>query len=188
MSDFKRLARFLYEGAMLKRTYRTGYSFLGRGKENVASHTFGVMLIAYVLARDTREADMEKVLQMCLFHDLPEARTGDANAVHKRYVTVHEDKAVKDMVRGLPGGEEISSLLEEFRAGESLEAMLARDADQLDMILSLKEQMDTGAADASAWIPQVRARLRTRKARELAEAMLSEHWASWWMSELAGKA
>ncbi len=186
MWDLQRVARFLYEGAMLKRTYRTGYSFLGQGKETVASHTFGVMLIGFILAKQVKEADPNKVILMCLLHDLPEARTGDANAVHKRYVTIHEEKAIEDMVRDLPVGDEVSTLLEEYHKGETIEAKLARDADQLDMILSLKEQMDTGSKDARIWIPHVKARLKTKEAKALAEAMLDEHWAAWWMSELIG--
>ncbi len=184
--SWERIARFLYEGAMLKRTYRTGYSFLGKGKETVAAHTFGVLLIGFVLASRIRGVDLDRVIRLCMVHDLPEARTGDANAVHKRYVTIDEDLAVEDMVRDLPVGGEIRELLREFEEGESLEARVARDADQLDMLLSLKEQMDTGSDDARIWIPHVKARLKTPEAMVLAEAMLSEHWAAWWMSELIG--
>ena len=179
-----RLARFLFEGMMLKRTWRTGYAFLGQGRESVAAHTFGVMFIAYVLSRVCdREVDLERLLLLCMLHDLPEARTGDANAVHKRYVTIHEDAAVKDMLAGLPGAGEIRALLEEWNRGESLEAQIARDADQLDMLLSLKEHSDIGSSDAMMWIPHVRARLTTPWGKELAESVLDEHWASWWMAQ-----
>ncbi len=185
--SWERIARFLYEGAMLKRTYRTGYSFLGKGKETVAAHTFGVVLIGFILGRKVNGVDLDRVIRLCLVHDLPEARTGDANAVHKRYVSINEDRAIEDMIRDLPVGEEIHSLLREFEGGETLESQVARDADQLDMLLSLKEQMDTGSDDARIWIPHVKARLRTSEALALADAMLSEHWAAWWMSELIGE-
>ncbi len=186
--ETRRLARFLFEGAMLKRTWRTGYAFLGQGRESVAAHTFGVALIGLVLAsRFQEELDLEKLLKLCLFHDMPEARTGDANAVHKRYVTRNEVAAARDLTRGLPGGNEVMELIEEFRAGSSLEAVIARDADQLDMIISLKEHMDTGSKDASVWLPHVEKRLVTSQARELAGAITSEHWAAWWMNELIGE-
>ncbi len=183
----QRLARFLFEGSMLKRTWRTGYAFLGQGRESVAAHTFGVMLCAFVLGRRAGGVDMERLLTMCLVHDLPEARIGDANAVHKRYVVRQEEKAVADMVKSLPDGEYISALIEEFNGGETREAILARDADQLDMLISLKEHLDTGSPDAAIWIPYVRQRLRTREAHALADRILNEHWASWWMSELLGE-
>ena len=38
-----RIAEFLFETMLLKRVHRTGYQFLGPGKESVAEHTFGVM-------------------------------------------------------------------------------------------------------------------------------------------------
>jgi len=172
---------------MLKHTWRTGYPFLGKGRESVAAHTFGVILSAMMLARDIPGVDMERLLKLCLVHDLPEARTGDANAVHKRYVTMDEKSAVAEMIRGLPGGEEIANLLSEFRDRKTTEAILAHDADQLDMLLSLKEHLDTGSSDAARWIPYVRARLKSEKAKALAGAILKEYWASWWMKELLGE-
>ncbi len=186
-TETRRIARFLFEGSMLKRTWRTGYAFLGQGRESVAAHSFGVILIALMLARLVPTANRERLLLLCALHDLPEARTGDANAVHKRYVTIHEEKAVEDLTKGLPGGDELAGLLSEYRDKESLEAILAHDADQLDMILSLKEHVDLGSGDARLWIPHVLGRLRTEAAKRLCEAILEEHWAGWWMTELLGE-
>ncbi len=182
-----RFARFLFEGAILKKTWRTGYAFLGQGRESVAEHTFGMMLIAMILARLCPEVDELKLLKLCLLHDMPEARTGDANAVHKRYIVRDEERAVLDMVRGLEGGQLIERLIHEFNDGKSLEARLARDADQLDMILSLKTHSDTGSDDAVIWMPYVKRRLVTQEAKALADAVLAEHWSCWWMSELLGE-
>ena len=50
----------------------------------------------------------------------------------------------------------------EFRAGESLEAQLAHDADQLDMIGELKEKQDLGNQYAKAWLFYAEKRLKTR--------------------------
>lgn len=185
-NDFKRIVRFLFEGNILKRTWRTGYAFLGQGRESVAAHTFGVMLMAFTLAREEEDIDELKLLKLCLIHDLPEARTGDANAVHKRYVTRHEDLAISHMTKGLDWGEELTALFQEFQQRSSKEAILAHDADQLDMILSLKMHLDTGSEDALRWLPHVKKRLLTPKAKALADAILKEHWACWWMNELIG--
>lgn len=171
---------------MLKRTWRTGYAFLGQGRESVADHTFGTMLMAFILAKGETNIDELKLLKLCLIHDLPEARTGDANAVHKRYVTRDEDKAVSHMTKDLSCGDEIATLFQEFQAKSSKEAVLAHDADQLDMILSLKMHLDTGSDDAMRWLPHVKRRLITPKAKALADAILQEHWACWWMNELIG--
>ncbi|MEF3168376.1 MAG: hypothetical protein K6360_03445 [Deltaproteobacteria bacterium] len=40
-TETRRIARFLFEGSMLKRTWGTGYAFLGQGRESVAAHSFG---------------------------------------------------------------------------------------------------------------------------------------------------
>ncbi len=184
MQDERALAKFLFEGAMLKRIWRTGYAFLGKGHESVAAHSYGVALIALMLANDMPDIDMEKLLKLCIVHDLPEARTGDANAVNKLYVKIDEEAAVSDMIKGLDRADFIAKLISEYRKCKTPEAVLAHDADQLDMLFSLKEHMDTGSDDASRWIPFVMARLKTKRARSLAKALLKEHWASWWMERL----
>jgi len=79
----KRIAEFLFEIGMLKRSPRTGYQFLGTGGESVADHSFRTAVIGYVLASMEPDADRSKVILMCLFHDFPEARTGDHNYVNK---------------------------------------------------------------------------------------------------------
>ena len=61
---------------------------------------------------------------LCLFHDIPEARTGDLNYVNKKYVQVDERKAVEDLARTLPFGDDYRATLGEFAAAESREARL----------------------------------------------------------------
>ncbi len=185
----ERATAFLFECSLLKRIMRTGYAFLGQGKESVASHTFGVAMAALMLVElspDKDQLDVEKLLKFCLFHDVPEARTGDANAVNKLYVTIDEESAIRDMTHGLPGGEDVRDLLAEYRECSSLESRLVHDADQLDMLLSLKEHLDTGSRDAALWMPHVKARLITDEGRALAESIMEEHWAGWWMRQLMG--
>ncbi|MGL4208477.1 MAG: HD domain-containing protein, partial [Candidatus Adiutrix sp.] len=81
-----RIVDFLFEAMMLKRTPRSGYKFLGQGEETVAEHSFGVLIFAFVLAKMNPEVDLGKILRLALFHDLPEARTGDLNYMNKRYI------------------------------------------------------------------------------------------------------
>jgi len=183
-------ASFLFECALLKRIMRTGYAFLGQGKESVASHTFGVAMAALMLVELSSEKDsinIEKLLKFCLFHDVPEARTGDANAVNKIYVKIDEDAAIRDMTEGLPGGEKVLELFSEYRECRCLESKLVHDADQIDMLISLKEHMDTGSSDAAIWIPHVKTRLKTDEGMLLASMVLEEHWAGWWMRQLIGE-
>ncbi len=180
----KEIAKFLFEAGMLKRTPRTGFQFLGTGTESVAEHVFRTTYIGFALARMAPEpVDADRVVRLCLFHDLPEARTGDLNYVNKKYVTVNEDRAVEDMAEGVPFGQELREVIEAFNADDSLEARLARDADQLEMILALKEYKDLGSTYAEEWLSFAVQRLTTETARELARAILETDSSLWWFSD-----
>lgn len=176
----KRIAEFMFEVGMLKRTHRTGYPFLGSGGESVADHSFRTAVIGYVLATMEPDVNRDKVIRMCLFHDFPEARTGDHNYVNKKYVLVDEEKALEDQLEGLPFGTEVSQTIREFNGQESLEARLARDADQLDLILELKEQLDLGNSQAAEWIVYARQRLLTDAGKRLAETIIKTPRDAWW--------
>ena len=179
----KEFVNFLFEVGMLKKTPRTGYQFLGSGRESVAEHSFRTALIGYLLSNQEPKADAMKTTLMCLFHDLHEARTGDHNYVNKRYVQIDEAKAVEDLAKGLPIKDEIVSLTLEFNEGKSLEACISRDADQLDLILSLKEQQDLGNTYASEWLHYALKRLQTASARKMAQEILETDSTGWWFEK-----
>jgi putative hydrolase of HD superfamily len=168
----KNIANFLFEAGMLKRTPRSGFQFLGTGAESVAEHIFRTTYIGYALGRTTKGINVDKLIKMCLFHDLPEARTGDLNYVNKKYVIADEKKAVKDLIETLPFGNEIQELISEYQEGITEEARLAKDADQLEMILALKEYKDLGNKYADEWLVFSMKRLQTENAKELARTIL----------------
>ena len=175
-----RIANFLFEVGMLKRTPRSGWQFLGSGQESVAEHTFRTTMIAYVLAQLHGAVDANRVVRLALFHDLPEARTGDLNYMNQKYVQMDEARAVADMTDGLLFGGEITALFEEFRAQATPEAVLARDADNLEMLMALKEHHDVGNRNAEEWIPFSLRRLKTDVARDLAQRILEGNSSAWW--------
>src|SRR5512145_1008712 len=176
----KRIANFLFELGMLKRTPRTGFQFLGSGAETVAEHIFRASLIGYTLARLDGTVDAGRVLLLCLFHDVPEARTGDLNYVNKKYVRADEGKAVEDLARTLPFGDDYRELHAEFTAKRTRESLLAHDADQLEMILALKEHKDLGNRYADEWYPFSLQRLQTDVAKRLAETIWTTDSSRWW--------
>ena len=179
----KRVVEFLFEVGMLKKTPRTGYQFLGSGKESVADHSFRTSVIGYVLANQEPEADLNKVVLMCLFHDFPETRTGDHNYVNKRYVKADEKGALRDQVKALPFADEVIALTNEFNEDITLEAQLAKDADQLDLILELKEQLDFGNPNAADWLNFAVKRLFTENARNMARKILETDSTNWWFDK-----
>ncbi|HEX5165507.1 MAG TPA: HD domain-containing protein, partial [Thermomicrobiales bacterium] len=72
------ILRFWTLAQQLKRLRRTGW--IDRGvsdPESTAGHSWGVALLAWLLARDERELDRDRVLLLGLVHDLPEAVAGD---------------------------------------------------------------------------------------------------------------
>ena len=177
------IADFLFEVGMLKKTPRSGFQFLGSGCESVAEHILRTLYIGYVLCKMDPEADERKVLRLCLMHDLPEARTGDLNYVNKKYVTVDEKKAVRELAEPLFFGAEIEESIDEFNERETKEALLARDADQLSLILQLKECGDLGNRYSREWIRFAVLRLTTENARKLAEDILDTDSSHWWFKE-----
>jgi putative hydrolase of HD superfamily len=179
----KRAADFLFEVGMLKKTHRTGYQFLGSGGESVADHSFRTAVIGYVLGSLEPGADRNKTVLMCLFHDLSEARTADHNYVNKQYVRVDEERAIRDQTRDLPFGDGIAELTREFNSGNTLEARLSKDADQLDLILELKAQLDVGNPNAKDWLDYAVKRLFTESAKKMAQEILTSHFTEWWFDK-----
>jgi putative hydrolase of HD superfamily len=181
--ELKAIADFLFEVGMLKRTPRSGFQFLGTGKETVAEHSLRCAVIGYTLSNMSGTSDTSKIVLMCLFHDLVEARTGDLNYVNKRYVTANEEAAVKDMTANLPFGDEIRKLTEEFNARMTFESQLANDADQIEMILQLKELGDLGNPYSREWILTVTKRLRTEEGKQLCRSIMNTDFSAWWFKD-----
>ncbi len=179
----KNIANFLFEAGMLKRTPRSGFQFLGTGAESVAEHIFRTTYIGYALGKLAPGVNVDRMIKMCLFHDLPEARTGDLNYVNKKYVEADENKAVEDLAQTLPFGVEIQELIREFIEGKTEEARLARDADQLEMILALKEYKDLGNKYADEWLEFSLKRLQTETGKQLATVILETDSSLWWFSD-----
>jgi putative hydrolases of HD superfamily len=177
------IANFLFEVGMLKKTPRTGFQFLGSGCESVAEHILRTIFIGYTLSKMDADVDELKVLKLCLVHDLPEARTGDMNYMYKKYVTVDEDKAVKDLTETLFFGEDIKASINEFNERKTKESLIAHDADQLSLILQLKECGDLGNKYSQEWIRFASMRIYTESGKKLAETIFKTDSSEWWFKD-----
>jgi len=178
------VADLLFQARMLKELPRSGFSFLGSGKESVAEHIYSATFIAFVMAQKEADVDSGRLIAMCLVHDLTEARIGDLNTVNKEYVSCDADKALQDSLQGLPFGDALEGLIREFEANQTPEARLARDADQLSLILELKALADIGYKPPEKWLPAVVERLQTTTGRRLAKDILQTPWDNWWFKHL----
>jgi len=177
------IANFLFEVGMLSKTPRSGYQFLGSGKESVAEHVLRTIFVGYALCKMDPELDEFRVLKMCALHDLPEARTGDMNYVNKKYVRVDEEKAVRELTEDIPFGEDIKAFIDEFNRKETKEAQAVRDADQIALILQLKEYGDLGNKYSEEWISYALQRLSTKCGKELARKIVQTDSSNWWFKE-----
>ncbi|MCK7477582.1 MAG: HD domain-containing protein [Candidatus Moduliflexus flocculans] len=177
------IADFLFEVGMLCKTPRSGYQFLGSGRESVAEHVLRTVFIGYALCKLNDSLDELRVLKMCVLHDLPEARTGDMNYVNKKYVEVDEAKAVRELTEGLFFGGDIRQAIEEFNAKETKESQIARDADQIALILQLKEYGDLGNKYSDEWIKYALQRLSTEEGKNLAERIIQTDSSHWWFKD-----
>ena len=182
-SDLKRLAGFFFEVGTLRKTARSHRQGLLTDdlSDNISSHSYRVTVIGYFLAR-LAKADVGKVVQMCLFHDVSESRSGDQNWIHKRYVKVFEDEISHDQFDCLPFGKDILALAEEYQERKSIEAKLAKDADVLDQILLLKEYSHRGNQEAATWLKDDNhaKMLLTPIARRIAKEIMKQRPSNWW--------
>jgi putative hydrolase of HD superfamily len=178
----KDITNFLFEVGILSKTPRSGFHFLGTGAQTVSEHIARTVYIGYTLA-SLENVDVLKVLKMCLFHDLGEARVSDLNYVHQMYVEKKERQAIHDVAEVLPFGTDIEKTVDEFELRESREAIIAKDADNLEWILSLKEQVDVGNTRAKDWIDSAVMRLKTENAQELAKHIQKTDSNAWWFGD-----
>lgn len=141
------LLDILQVAGRLKDTTRHCYTPLGR-QESVAEHSWRISLMAYLIADEFPEADMNKVIKMCLIHDLGECFTGDIPTFDKTDADrVTEDKLLGDWVQTLPEPvrTEWSALFAEMEARKTLEAKIYKSIDSLEALISHNE------SDISTW-------------------------------------
>ena len=145
----RELLSILSVAEKLKCTTRHCDTSSGR-RESVAEHSWRLAFMAFLLKDEFPEADMDKVLRMCLVHDLGEAFTGDVAVFRK---TDKDDKAEEDAFREWiasfpsPRKEEMQALLDEMTERKTLEAKIFKSLDQLEAVIQHNE------SDIRTWLP-----------------------------------
>ncbi len=149
---------------------------------SISEHSYRVMVIAYVLAKQ-QTCNLEKVLVMGLFHDLPETRIGDLDFVHCRYIPkTAEVEALADATQAIPQLDPLTEYLAELNQGKTIEAKIVRDADCLEEMVTEKEQLDAGDSRAHDWLEYSlkHKKLETKLAQALANTIATTHSDAWW--------
>ena len=117
-----------------------------RRVESVAEHSWRVSLMASLLKEEFPELDMDKVVHMCLIHDLGECFTGDIPTFVKTDADrATEDELLMEWVRSLPEGlsdrlsslyramaEQITPETKVFKALDKLEALIQHNESPID--------------------------------------------------------
>lgn len=131
---------FLRAAESLKTATRSGWTTAGQ-PESVAEHTWRLCLMALVLRPEFPGVDFEKVVKICIIHDLGEAIGGDIPAPEQaRRGASKSDDERRDLLTLLtplpePTRNEILALWDEYESAASPEARLAKGLDKLETIL-----------------------------------------------------
>ena len=148
--EARRLLDALAVAERLKDTTRHCYTSKGR-HESVAEHCWMVTLMAYFLRDEFPEADMDKVMRMCLIHDLGEAFTGDIPSFDKTAENERtEERLLREWVNTLPENyrEEMTALYSEMDARQTQEAKIYKALDNLEAVIQ------HNFSELSTWIPR----------------------------------
>jgi len=126
-----------------------------RDPESVAEHTMRAAQLAAMIAAE-EGADPAF---LALWHDSQETRTGDLPQTAAAYLTKPAPRQITaDQTEHLPGRSRdvIRDAVDEYESRQTLEAVCAKDADKLDMLLQAVEYRDTGVRRVEGWIDSAR--------------------------------
>ncbi|MCR8547061.1 HD domain-containing protein [Salipiger sp. P9] len=133
-----RILAFMAKAERLKATFRSGQTSAGR-PESVAEHSWSLCLLA-LLTEPESGVDIAQLLRLCIVHDLGEAISGDVPAIHQ---SPEDDKTAREradlatLTEILPDDlrSRLRALWEEYEAGESPEARMAKGLDKLETMM-----------------------------------------------------
>lgn len=114
-----------------------------KGKtESVAEHSWRISLMAFLLRHEFPDLDMDKVVDMCLIHDLGECFTGDIPTFLKTDTDRQtEDSLLDQWIRSLPAeiSSDLTALYREMEAQETAESKVYKAMDKLEAVIQHNE-------------------------------------------------
>lgn len=136
---FREMLDFLRSAERLKRTHRSAHTSLGE-RESVAEHSWRLCLMAMTFHPAFPEADLSRLLRICIVHDLGEAIGGDIPAPLQDPGASKADRERADfetLIAPLPAEQrsDFLSLWDEYEGARSVEAKLAKALDKLETIM-----------------------------------------------------
>ncbi len=146
MAEVNEIIALMRDVLRLKRTVRSGWPYYGvRDAESVAEHSFGVAFLTIILVDELKargfELDAEKAIRMAVLHEIGESRISDLHLEARiwlgfEHVSKAEAAAVEAVLSQIgDSGKPLMELWREFEDGESVEAVVVRAADKIEMML-----------------------------------------------------
>lgn len=148
--EAKELLRVLHTAERLKDETRHCYTSGGR-HESVAEHSWRLALTALFLRDEFPALNIDRVIRMCLIHDLGECFTGDIPSFLKSGGDEERERsALETWVASLPApySVELKTLYAEMDALETDEARLYKALDKLEAVIQHNE------SDIATWLPR----------------------------------
>ena len=174
----KEIINFLFEISSLRRVKRTHNQVITAASDSVADHSFRVAIIGMILAKEEK-CDVNKVMKMCLFHDIAESRTGDLNHINKKYVKVDEGSTHNDQMSELPISQEVLNILNEYETRKTAESIVAKDADLIDQMILQQEYFFEDDLNRGKWQSYAKIKLKTKSAKNIAELIEASNPLEW---------
>jgi putative hydrolase of HD superfamily len=146
----RKLLDALLVAERLKDTTRHCYTAKGR-HESVAEHSWMMSLMAFFMKDEFPDVDMDKVIKMCIIHDLGECFTGDIPTFDKNDGhEENEERLLNNWLLSLPEDYafEMTELYKEMAERTTIEAKVFKAIDGLEALIQ------HNVSDLSTWIPK----------------------------------
>ena len=147
--EVRALLDVLHIAERLKDELRHCETSRGR-RESVAEHSWRLALMAFFMKDEFPALDMDKVIKMCLIHDLGECFIGDIPCFAKTETDEeNEEKQLRAWTATLPEPYcgEMAALYDEMLALETTEARIYKALDNMEAVLQHNE------SPISTWEP-----------------------------------
>lgn len=147
--DYQALLDWMDLTEKLKCNTRHSWTSSGR-HESVAEYSFGLGMLAWLVKDEFPECDANKVMEMCLIHDIGEAITGDIPSFEKKLSDEEREKnEIQKLSELLPDKkrQEFLEHMEELWKNETVEAKLVHALDKMEAVIQHNQ------ASIDTWLP-----------------------------------
>jgi putative hydrolases of HD superfamily len=167
-----------------KQIPRTGWVRAGVHKpESVADHSFGITVLAMVLAdKFEKTINREKLMKMASIHDIGELAFGDtvvdrgavlAGEKEMAEKNERERKKIRDVFDSIDAGEEYEQLFAEMIERKTPEAQIVKELDKLEMVMQALTYEKEQGKDLEEWFINAELYIKEPLLREIFQELLN---------------